>query len=103
MGLEYIKKYMDDNWVNSTLKGHTIEVSVLACDKTSDNLLMSGSADTTLKLWDLRTKNSISYVKCHKKKVNAIITTRSRLLLSGGDDSVFNGFDLKMMKPMFLH
>lgn len=64
---------------------------------------MSGSADTTLKLWDLRTKNSISYVKSHKKKVNAIITTSNRMLISGGDDSIFNGFDLKMMKPFFLH
>ena len=103
MGPQHSQKYTFSYKVNSTLKGHTIEVSSLACDCSSDSLLISGSADTSVKLWDLRTKNSVSYVKPHKKRVNAITTTASRVLLSGGDDCLFNAFDLRMMKPLFLN
>jgi katanin p80 WD40 repeat-containing subunit B1 len=85
------------------LKGHTIEVSALAVDCSTESLLISGSADTTVKLWDLRTKNSISYVKVHRKKVNAITSTSSRVLLTAGEDGFFSGYDLKMMRPVFLH
>lgn len=76
-------------------------MTVLACDRSSENLLASGSADTSVKLWDLRTKNAVSTFKTHRKRVNAITTTRARLLLSGGDDCNFNAYDLKMMKPFF--
>lgn len=85
------------------MKGHTIEVSALAVDCNTESLLISGSADTTVKLWDLRTKNSISYVKVHRKKVNAINSTTSRILLTAGEDGFFSGYDLKMMRPVFLH
>ena len=56
-----------------------------------------------MKLWDLRTKNPVSYVKSHKKRVNAITTTASKVLLSGGDDCLLNAFDIRMMKPLFLN
>lgn len=52
-------------------------------------------------MWDLRTKNAIISIKNHKKRVNCITTTDGRLLVSGGEDSMINLFDMKMMKSLF--
>ena len=87
--------------VNYCLKGHTVEVSSLYADRKNENLIVSGSSDTILKMWDLRTKNSVQLIKNHKKRINAIETTDSKLLISGGEDSVLSFFDMKMMKSIY--
>jgi len=43
--------------VESRLVGHTGSVAALACDRTG-HWLVSGSYDTTVRLWDLRPKES---------------------------------------------
>lgn len=72
------------NLVSFCLKGHTIEVCQLYTDKRNSNLIVSGSMDTNAKIWDLRTKNSISTLKNHHKKVTALnMTPDSRIVISG--------------------
>ena len=50
-----------------TLKGHTVAISALSIFPLEEhkNLLLSGSYDTNIKIWDLRIKTSISTLKGH--------------------------------------
>jgi katanin p80 WD40 repeat-containing subunit B1 len=63
---------------------------------------VSGSLDTNVKLWDLRTKNCLYNIKNHHKKVNALhISADSRVVSSGGEDGIAQTFDMKMMRPIY--
>ena len=76
-----------------------MEVCSLFADKKYDNLIISGSADTNAKVWDLRTKNCQYNIKNHNKKVSSLtIGQESRILATGGEDGIVQTFDLKMMK-----
>ncbi len=84
MGYLIWKKYFLFYLVSFCLKGHTIEVCALYTDKKNSNFIVSGSMDTNTKIWDLRTKNAISTLKNHHKKVNALnMTPDSRIVISG--------------------
>jgi len=44
----------------------------LFADKKYDHLIVSGSSDTNVKVWDLRSKNCQQNIKTHNKKVNSL-------------------------------
>jgi WD40 repeat protein len=72
------------------LKGHTDKVLALDLDAT-DRLIVSGSQDKTVRLWDLNA-NKTNILRGHGgsdwfSKVNAVaISTSLNLIASGGDD-----------------
>ena len=49
----------------TTLKGHTTSVNAMAKfpEERAKHLIVSGSYDTTLKLWDIRAKNQLHQFK----------------------------------------
>jgi WD40 repeat protein len=54
-------------------------------DKNNSNLIISGSLDTNAKIWDLRSKNCLTTLKNHNKKVTALnMTPDSKIVISGG-------------------
>lgn len=88
--------------VSYSLKGHTVEVCSLFADHKQEHLIVSGSSDTSVKVWDLRSKNCQHSIKTHNKKINALTTgSDSRIIASGGDDGIVQTFDLRLMKPLF--
>jgi katanin p80 WD40 repeat-containing subunit B1 len=54
----------------------------------SGNILVSGSLDTNVKVWDLRTKKSLHTLKSHAKPITCVdISTDGRVIASGSADS----------------
>jgi periodic tryptophan protein 1 len=81
-------------------KFHVDAVMCLSANRLQRNLLLSGSADSTIKLWDLTAGSSSSCVKSyssHKDKVSAIQwhPTEAFYALSGSYDRVVTVMDFR--------
>lgn len=69
---------------SSSLRGHATAVNCFAIDPDDPQMLASGSYDTTIKIWDIRDKNSVGNLKSHTKQINYIaISPDGGMLLSG--------------------
>lgn len=83
-----------------TFKGHTGPLTTLAfCDKKSGSsdadILITGSWDKTIKLWDTRTGELLSSTEAHTDFVKSLLVLPSlQLLISGGSDKVVRLWDL---------
>jgi periodic tryptophan protein 1 len=81
-------------------KFHVDAVMCLSSNRLQRNLLLSGSADSTIKLWDLTAGSSSSCVKSyssHKDKVSSIQwhPTEAFYALSGSYDRVVTVMDFR--------
>lgn len=65
------------------LRGHSGEVNAL---KRAENVLVSCSDDSTVKLWNYNTPDAICTLEAHKKEVYTI-DTNSKYVVSGSFDS----------------
>jgi WD40 repeat protein len=52
-----------------TLSGHS---SVITCMQVLDSILVTGSADKTLRVWDLTTGTCLRVLEGHERSVNAL-------------------------------
>ncbi|KAH9901245.1 WD40 repeat-like protein [Cubamyces lactineus] len=81
-------------------KGHTAPVTSLAfLDRTpgsgKEDLLITGSWDQTIRVWDVETKEIISTTSAHSDFVKALLVIPSlRLLVSSGSDKIVRFWDL---------
>lgn len=67
---------------------HTDSVISLSLNKFKPNILLSGSADTTAKLWDV-TKNSCVFTYTHHKdkvQLSKFNTKEESVLMTAGED-----------------
>ena len=76
---------------------HSSSVLSLDWNKLNDCNLFSGSADQTIKIWDLNKLNCINTLKYHSNKVQEVVLKISdpNVLLSGGFDKQIFLFDIK--------
>lgn len=83
-----------------TLKpgSHTDAVMCLAWHRAEAARLASGSADTTIKLWDITTQQCTATLRSHKDKVQAIEfnPTEYHILLSGAYDKTVKVQDVRL-------
>src|ERR671932_2459 len=81
-----------------TLQGHTDWVKAVAV--TPDSLqAVSAGADSTVRVWDLKSGKSLRTLEGHTASVNAVAVTPDSLqAVSAGDDSTARVWDLKSGK-----
>ena len=76
--------YYKTNTGNTPLRGHSTSINCFGVYPDDPSKLVSGSYDTTVKLWDIRDKNCAATLKGHTKQINALsISPDGQLLLSG--------------------
>ena len=70
----------------SLLQGHSEHVTALAV--TSDNkYVVSGSADKTIRIWNLSEKKQEAVLKGHLNEVNCVtVTSDNKYIVSGSND-----------------
>ncbi|KAK6517429.1 hypothetical protein TWF281_004086 [Arthrobotrys megalospora] len=76
---------------------HIDSILSLAANRTHRNLLASGSADTTIKLWDLTTCTAAHSYTHHTDKVSSLSwhPTSTTILLSGSWDRTIAAVDMR--------
>ena len=72
------------------LEGHTNSV-LSVCIK--DNLIISGSFDKTIKIWDIESGKGIKTLEGHKDCVNSV-AIKDNLVISGSDDKTIKIWDV---------
>ncbi|MBL1173668.1 protein kinase domain-containing protein [Pantanalinema sp. GBBB05] len=86
--------------VTTTLAGHTSYVNVLALSPDGETLI-SGSADKTIKLWDLATGQELQTLTGHTSFVNALaVSPDGSTLVSGSADRTIRVWDLATGKQL---
>jgi len=85
-------------WKNSklvtTLEGHTDGVRSVV---VSDKYIISGSADKTIKIWDLTTFELVATLEGHNSIVNSVIVS-DKYIISGSFDRTIKIWDLSTFK-----
>ncbi|KAF9001932.1 WD40 repeat-like protein [Cyathus striatus] len=97
---------LDSGKTLQLFKGHTGPVTSLAfCDKISGSgdgkILITGSWDQTIKLWDMDTKTLISSTDAHDDFVKALyVLPKLHLLISSGSDKAVRFWDISQPNKM---
>lgn len=92
------RKSLRGRWLVRTFKGHEDAITTVVV--TADGrFAISGSRDTTLRLWDLTTGQCLRIFKGHKQAVlDAVITPDNRFVVSGSADATLRLWDLSTAK-----
>jgi len=86
-------RVVGDSVVKLNLKSHTGWVSCVQWSPTNSNILVSGSHDTTLKLWDIRSTVPLHTVHAHSNKVLGLdVIADGSMVVSGGADSALKAY-----------
>lgn len=77
--------------------GHSRMVRCLAFQDTSNNRLLSGSNDSTVRLWDLHTGRNLMTLLGHKAAVTSVKIDDS-MVITASSDSTIRFYDVRIRK-----
>jgi ribosome biogenesis protein YTM1 len=83
-----------------SLRGHTAWVSSVCWSKTSEFALCSGSYDSTVRVWDIRSREPLYTVdaaedKSKKEKVLSVFWDNDKII-AGGEDKKLRIYQAKV-------
>ncbi|SOS79929.1 rRNA processing WD-repeat protein, putative [Plasmodium sp. gorilla clade G1] len=86
-----------NNISKQKIKGHTDCITSLNSSKILPSLLVSGSKDSTVKLWDLNNLNNLHTFSFHQKKINNLSfhSKDKNLLFSTSSDKTLKIYDIR--------
>eukprot|EP00347_Sterkiella_histriomuscorum_P009360 403341515 len=83
------------------LQGHMTKTTCLNSDQMGGTVLVSGSEDTKVKVWDLRTNKCIQTYREHTGVLNSVqLSPDSRWVASGGEDGTLRIWDIASGKTL---
>ncbi len=95
---QFIQKIQPINQIIYTLSGHSDSVTTLAISPDG-KILVSGSYDKTIKLWNLITGKILKTLEGHKAAVKSVaLTPDGEILASGSDDNTVKIWNLNTGK-----
>lgn len=76
-----------------------IQKSRIGVIKTKDNLIFTGSRDRTIKICDIRVKNTnfVDTIDCHSQEITGL-AIKNEILASGGNDNKVFVYEMRMRK-----
>lgn len=83
---------------------HNAHVLCMAIFEYDSNIFLTGSADLTTKLWDIRVKQPVqNFYKTHESAINTVEffpTNEPTTFASGSDDATIKLHDIRMSKEL---
>lgn len=94
--------YYDKMTPDAVFEGHEEAVLSIRVNRMADNLMLSGSADHSVKLWDISTQKAVKTYKHHKDKVQSICWNEYNPVMyatGGFDGKIYLGDSRSTDKP----
>lgn len=89
------RQTLNDIWELNTLKHHTDAVNAVAFSSDS-HYALTGSSDTTLKLWDVQTGQCLRTLQEHDDRINAVaFNPNNSQVFSGSSDATVKLWDIQ--------
>ena len=84
--------------VKQALRGHSAWISSVSWSKSSEYLLCSGSYDSTVRVWDIRSKGPLYTVNSDSEKKQKIFSVDwdEQFIISGGEDKELRIYQTKV-------
>ena len=107
--LDITKKILDKKELIQTFqfkpfiieKGHTSSIYAIAISPDG-KYIVSGSIDTTIKIWDFKTGECLNTLEGHIDSVNSIsISPDGKYIVSGSDDDTIKIWDFKTFEYIY--
>lgn len=79
-----------------TLRGHSAWVSSVSWSRTSEYALCSASYDSTIRVWDIRSKQALYTVDTEEKEKILSVYWDNDRIISGGEDKKLRLYQAKV-------
>jgi WD40 repeat protein len=92
---------LETNKVKNNLIGHSTVISALYLIRANDTpyIIVSGSLDGKIKIWDLRNKNNCINLKGHMECIKSLsVSPDNSYIASGSEDSLVRLWDIRQNK-----
>lgn len=81
--------------------GHEEVVNALAISRRGEELLVSGSDDSTIGIWDPRSKNAVDYIQTDFPVTAVAVAEAGNEIYTGGIDNDIRVWDLRKKAPVY--
>lgn len=92
---------LESGKLSATFAKHSTTIKVIRLFPSQSNCFVSGSLDTTIRIWDIRQKQEITVFKGHSKQVNDLsVSPDDSMIASASDDGLVKLWNISTSKSM---